>query len=120
MQLMLKRAKIFMLEKDGKNLRFSFGIGGPGPAPAWVAETGTYKHGIEDGSIINLTEKARAQEAELAREEHRGPEPIIEPVVPELAQGDGEPLAPRRREPQGQVTASTRANKAPVAASKVL
>jgi len=103
MQLLFKRAKIFMLEKDGKNLRFSSGPGGPVPVPAWVAETGTYNHGMEDGSIVNLTEKARQQEEVLAKEEHRKPEAIIDPVVPEDEQGD----EPAQRAPQGTVTAST-------------
>ncbi len=83
MQLLFKRAKIFMLEKDNQNLRFSSGPGGPVPTPSWVVETGTYKNGIKDGSIVNLTVRAAEQEAILAAQEDREPDAILEEEVPE-------------------------------------
>lgn len=102
MQLLIKRAKIFMLD----NKRFVAGPSGlPVPVPSWVAETGTYKNGIADKSIINLTERAREQEAVVAAEEGRAPDPIVEEEVPEQ-----ESTAQPTRLPnvKGQIRSSTK------------
>ncbi len=98
MQLLLKRAKIFMLG----NKRFVAGPGGGAvSAPSWVADTGTYQNGIKDGSIISLTANARAQEAELAKAENREPDPVIEEEVPEQVS-----QAQKTKLPKGRVTAA--------------
>lgn len=67
-QLYFKRSKIFM---DGnKTIKHAAGTG-PVGVPPWVLETGTYKHGIEDGSIINMTAVATKQEEAFAAEEEQ-------------------------------------------------
>lgn len=102
MQLMFKRAKIFMLG----NKRFVSGPGtGAVPVPSWVMETGTYQNGIKDGSIINLTERAREQEEVLAKEENREPDPVVEEEVPEQ---ESAPVRTELPKPKGSVRASTK------------
>jgi hypothetical protein len=59
--LWFKRTKIFRVQRDGGEIRFQ-GQVGPRPQPNipdWVLETLTYKLGIKDGSIVNLTPVAR-------------------------------------------------------------
>jgi hypothetical protein len=56
--LHFKRSKLFMLAKESHGeLRFLTGPTREGAiqVPAWVVETPTYKDGIKDGSIVNLT-----------------------------------------------------------------
>lgn len=70
--LFFKRAKIFLLEKDGVNLRYNAIVSGgnPVPVPDWVCSTLTYKHGIADNSIIDLTPPGRKKtEAQQKAEE---------------------------------------------------
>ena len=56
--LFFKRAKIFMRNVDGKSARFVGYVNSGGSvtqAPDWVRETETFKHGVADKSIIDLT-----------------------------------------------------------------
>lgn len=59
MTLYFKRAKSFVTTTNNDHGEKKYlGIPGPTPAgnvPFWVAETTTFKLGIQDGSIINLT-----------------------------------------------------------------
>ena len=70
--LFFKRAKIFLLEKDGVNLRYNAVVSGNGPVPVpnWVTETLTYQHSVKDGSILDLTvpSKAKPKASEIAAE----------------------------------------------------
>lgn len=71
LNLYFKRAKIFLLNTGDKEERFQANItnNGPIPVPDWVKSTLTYKHGIADQSILDLTapsrKKAAVVEAEL-------------------------------------------------------
>jgi hypothetical protein len=59
MQLFFKRAKIFMLNQNGVSLRYVGMVNAAGTAdarvPDWVRETETYKAGVADKSIVDLT-----------------------------------------------------------------
>jgi hypothetical protein len=58
MTLYFKRAKSFVVVSDNTSGEKKF-LGVPGPTPQnvpfWVADTPTFKQGIKDGSIVNLT-----------------------------------------------------------------
>jgi hypothetical protein len=84
MQLFFKRAKIFMLNQKGVSLRYVGTVSSAGTAdsrvPDWVRETETFKAGVADGSIIDLTpQPARRREAR----EHKalGHDPLKEAKV---------------------------------------
>jgi hypothetical protein len=58
LQLYFKRAKIFLhTNPDGVSKRYYATISARGPVvtPSWLSETLTFKHGINDGSIVDLT-----------------------------------------------------------------
>jgi hypothetical protein len=57
LNLYVKRAKSFLLNtEDGERaLTLYAGNTGPQPAPDWIKQTMTYKLGVKDGSIIDLT-----------------------------------------------------------------
>lgn len=55
MTLYCTRAKSFVSEENGTKQFHLLPGPHPQPAPFWVAETATYKHGIKDKSIVNLT-----------------------------------------------------------------
>ncbi len=58
MTLYFKRAKSFVRPSDNDSGEKKFlGMPGPSPQPVpfWVADTPTFKQGIKDGSIVNLT-----------------------------------------------------------------
>lgn len=58
LQLYFKRSKIFLADREGMSLRYyavPSGPNGSASVPNWVRETLTYKHGIADKSIIDLT-----------------------------------------------------------------
>ena len=57
LNLYVKRAKSFLLNtEDGERaLTLYAGNTGPQPAPDWIKQTLTFKLGVKDGSIIDLT-----------------------------------------------------------------
>lgn len=56
MTLYFKRAKNFVQGDDNGTKKFLAQPGpSPQPVPFWVANTPTFKQGIKDGSIVNLT-----------------------------------------------------------------
>lgn len=58
LQLYLTRSKIFITEVDGAERRFTAtrcANGKPIAAPDWVRNTPTYKYGVRDESIMDLT-----------------------------------------------------------------
>lgn len=56
MTLVFKRAKCFVDQESGtKKFLAQAGPASPIPVPFWVARTDTYKQGIKDESIVNLT-----------------------------------------------------------------
>ena len=74
LQLYFKRSKIFLHNIDGLALRYNaiVSTNGAAPVPDWVKHTLTYKWGIKDKSIIDLTPPSaqpltkEEEEAELA------------------------------------------------------
>jgi len=72
-QLYFTRAKIFLIPGDDENGERRFtaqaSAGHPLPAPNWVRETATYKFGIKDKSIVDLTPPKRSRKAEPVDEE---------------------------------------------------
>ena len=71
-QLYFTRAKIFLIPGDDENGERRFtaqpSAGKPVPAPDWVRETATYKFGIKDKSIVDLTPPKRSRKAEPVEE----------------------------------------------------
>lgn len=56
MTLYFKRAKSFVHAEESGTKKFLAQPGpSPQPVPFWVAKTATFKQGIKDGSIVNLT-----------------------------------------------------------------
>jgi hypothetical protein len=97
MQLLFSRTKIFMLhDTDKGELRYVGVIGTDGRAPAWIAQTETFKAGIRDGSIIDLRAKAAAEEAEVETATEAGEAAV------EASQAQPQP-----RIPAGNIIAST-------------
>jgi hypothetical protein len=78
-QLYFTRAKIFLIPGDDENGERRFtaqpSAGKPVPAPDWVRETATYKFGIKDRSIVDLTPPKRSRKVEPEEA------PIIDPPV---------------------------------------
>ena len=121
-QLFFKRAKIFLSTKPGgESLRYSAVVttGAPPKVPDWVRETDTYRHGIADGSIIDLTPPVRHRGAKQVKAKEAAPSPVEvedeapaaaeEPVVEELAEekekppfGNAQPKNPARGFPPQQ------------------
>ena len=87
MQLYFKRAKCFVHADEGTK-KF---LAQPGPSaqpvPFWVAETETFKRGITDGSIVNLTPPDQ-----MARGTAKKAVPVEKPAepVPDDADDNGE------------------------------
>lgn len=83
MTLYFKRAKNFVQSDDNGTKKF---LAQPSPnpesrVPFWVADTPTYKQGIKDGSIINLTPPAQMPGYKA--------EPVVEePTAAELNAAD--------------------------------
>ena len=67
-QLYFTRAKLFQHEVDGAVRRFTAvpSAGRPVQAPDWVRDTPTFKLGIKDGSITDLTPAAPVAETVVA------------------------------------------------------
>jgi hypothetical protein len=55
MQLFFKRAKNFVDQSEGTKKFLAMPANYPQAVPFWVALTPTFKQGIKDGSIVNLT-----------------------------------------------------------------
>jgi hypothetical protein len=55
MTLYFKRAKCFVHSDEGTKKFLAQPGPNPQPVPFWVAQTATFKQGIKDKSIINLT-----------------------------------------------------------------
>jgi hypothetical protein len=61
LQLYFKRSKVFYATVNGVEQRFQGNASNsPVLVPDWVVETLTYKHGVKDKSIIDLTPPKRA------------------------------------------------------------
>jgi len=84
MLILLKRTKIFLLDKNGKEQRFMAGPGGPTKAPDWIRHTGTFDAGVADGSIIAVEPikpkptavVAEPEPADDGEAEEEEPEPV--------------------------------------------
>ena len=72
LNLYFKRAKIFLhTTKEGHALRYNaiVSASGPVPVPNWVKETLTYKCGVKDKSILDLSPVAhKPAQAEIDAE----------------------------------------------------
>jgi len=72
LNLYFKRAKIFLhTTKEGHALRYNaiVSASGPVPVPSWVKETLTYKCGVKDKSILDLSPVAhKPAQAEIDAE----------------------------------------------------
>ena len=104
MTLYFKHAKCFVAPSDdaGNGTRKYLGQAGPTPTPNvpfWVADTDTFKRGIKDGTIIQLTPtvqmeayervkkaKLAAALAEPAKAEEKAPEEPVREQTPEEAE----------------------------------
>lgn len=73
LQLYVKRNKIFISVESGAEQRFiTPQLNNPFTAPEWIADTLTFKQGIKDGSIIDLTPKAIVEVKEPVPEDTEG------------------------------------------------
>lgn len=89
MTLYFKRAKCFVhQESDGGTKKFLAQPGPhPQPVPFWVADTPTFKQGVKDQSIVNLTPPEQMPGYKPAKaavvEEVEGDEPeVVVPIDP--------------------------------------
>jgi len=104
MTLYFKRAKNFVQSDDAGTKKF---LAQPGPTPQnvpfWVANTPTFKQGIKDGSIVNLTPPEQmpgykpAPAAVLVEEEPEAP------VAPDEGEQTAVPQAPFGGQPMTPV-----------------
>ena len=102
LNLYVKRAKSFLLNtEDGERaVTLYAGNTGPQPAPDWIKQTMTFKLGVKDGSIIDLTVpttghgRARKNVAEVSPYDAK-PQEIGKNAVAVL----DEPPAPVKQEP---------------------
>lgn len=93
MQLYFKSAKCFVQPSDndrGTKKFLAQPANGPQAVPFWVAETPTFKRGIEDGSIVNLTPPHLMPGYVYPKPEEVEPEPEPEPETGvQAAEDDG-------------------------------
>jgi hypothetical protein len=89
-EMYFKRAKIFMRNHDDGEQRYVSSVNANGTTtknvPDWVLETPTYKMGVKDKSIINLTPPKAAvapEEAEAAAEEPENEEEAAVELIPD-------------------------------------
>ena len=86
--LFFKRAKIFMRNVDGKSERYVGYVNSGGSvtqAPDWVRETETFKNGVADKSIVDLTPPAanpRSRKA-VEKREALGHDPLKDVDTPQ-------------------------------------
>lgn len=74
---LFKRTKMFHHNVDGAEQHLLVAQGTQ-KVPEWIRETNTYKLGIKDESIINLTDQARKEdEAAEEKEEPKQEEPKV-------------------------------------------
>lgn len=90
------RSKIFMApgstaDRHGAR-KFMIAAGQTVAAPSWLRETATYKHGVKDGSVLDLTPPT----APAAEPEPPAPEPEAAAPVVEIA--PAEELSPEEAE----------------------
>jgi hypothetical protein len=77
MQLYFKRAKCFVQSDDNGTKKFlAQPTNGPQAVPFWVANTPTFKQGIKDQSIVNLTPPEQMPGYKPA------PAPVVDEVEP--------------------------------------
>ncbi len=128
MTLVFKRAKSFVHVASGphggsKKFLAQAGPANPVPVPFWVAETATYKQGIKDGSIVNLTppqlmpgyvypeaapEPVDAVPGTLGGAEAASADDVEQEEVPQAPFG-GQPMTPVPPAPKvGRVSSSTK------------
>lgn len=127
MTLYFKRAKAFVLQDADSGTKKFLAQPGPSPQPVpfWVANTATFKQGIKDGSIVNLTppeqmpgyrypkqtEAAEAEEAstEITQDTAEAPEPDVEQTEVPKPEFGGQPMTPVQPAVKvGGITASSK------------
>lgn len=95
MTLYFKRAKSFITQSENDKGTKKY-LAQPGPTPQanvpfWVAETETFKHGIKDGSIVNLTPPhlmpGYKVEEPAKHKELKGAAPVSEEITKEPEAG---------------------------------
>jgi hypothetical protein len=93
-----KRAKIFLLNDENGERRYTASVNANGTTtrnvPDWVRDTPTFKMGLKDLSIINLTPAEPVIEetpALVEEEEEEEPEPVIE-ETPAPVEEEEEPV----------------------------
>jgi len=111
MTLYFKRAKNFVQSDDNGTKKFLAQPGPtPTPVPFWVADTPTFKQGIKDDSIVNLTPpdqmpgyKHPHHKAEEERPKEEAPKPVErEKTANELADEAEEAAAEQTELPKAQ------------------
>jgi hypothetical protein len=107
MTLYFKRAKNFVQSDDAGTKKF---LAQPGPTPQnvpfWVAATPTFKQGIKDGSIVNLTPPEQMpgyKPAPVAVIEEEEPEAPDAPAATDEEEQTAVPQAPFGGQPMTPV-----------------
>ena len=117
MTLHVSRAKCFVHQTGDSGTRKHLMQPAPKPqhAPMWVAETPTFKQGIKDGSIVNLTPphlmpgyKPEEVEVEVDPEPVKAAEPAVEAEPDEEVVQDKVPEGPFGAQPMTPVQPAVR------------
>ena len=104
MSLHFKRAKSFTATVDGGTRKF---LAQPGfvaqQVPFWVADTATFRQGIKDGSIVNLTPPALmpGYKAPKKADHEPEPEPEAEATTEATTEEEPEPMQAAPKVPFG-------------------
>jgi hypothetical protein len=101
MTLYFKRAKCFINDEEGTKKFLAQPGPSPQPVPFWVASTATFKQGIKDGSIVNLTppdqmpgyKHPKPEAAEEVAAEEKLEEDVEQTEVPQAPFGS-QPMTP--------------------------
>ncbi len=96
------RSKIFMApgstaDRHGAR-KFMIAAGQTVAAPSWLRETSTYKDGVKDGSVLDLTPPTAPVAAAATTAAPAAPEPEPEPAAPVAETAPAEELSPEEAE----------------------
>jgi hypothetical protein len=96
MSLHFKRAKSFTATVDGGTRKFLAQLGFVAQqVPFWVADTATFRQGIKDGSIVDLTPPALMPGYKAPKKADHEPEPEPEAEATTEEEPEPEQVAPK-------------------------